>query len=162
MEAAAIEVTSASPDTTASQSQPQSQSPQSQPKPKQRQTLALPLCFRIPLSLSLSLSFTAAEALASAQTSTPSFVALALRQPLAAGIGLVASVGALGAVLVLSRTGSLSLVSAGLVFAVKWWLITVGQLVVYRLAIRPLRWVMRMSGSIDRGPAPTLTLTAAP
>lgn len=61
------------------------------------------------------------------------------RQPLAAVIGLAAEVGTLLAVLTLTRTAKLGLVSVGVVFAVKWWLITAGQFVVYRLAIRPLR-----------------------
>jgi O-antigen/teichoic acid export membrane protein len=63
------------------------------------------------------------------------------RQPLAAAVGLAAELGALAAVLVLARTGALSLVTVGVVFAAKWWLITAGQYVVYHLAIRRLRLV---------------------
>jgi len=63
------------------------------------------------------------------------------RQPLAAAIGLVAEVATLGAILALAQTGSLGLVSVGMVFAIKWWVITAAQYAVYHLAIHPVRLV---------------------
>jgi O-antigen/teichoic acid export membrane protein len=62
------------------------------------------------------------------------------RQPLVAVVGLVAEVGVLVAVVVLIQTGSLGLVSLGVVYAVKWWFITAAQSVLYRFAIRASRW----------------------
>jgi O-antigen/teichoic acid export membrane protein len=63
------------------------------------------------------------------------------RQPLAGAIGLAAEVGTLLAVAALWRTGNLGLVSLGVVFAAKWWLMTAAQYVVYHRALRPLRLV---------------------
>jgi O-antigen/teichoic acid export membrane protein len=63
------------------------------------------------------------------------------RQPLAGIIGLAVEIVALAAVFALVRAERLTLSWVGVVYAVKWWLITAGQYVVYRLAIRPLRLV---------------------
>jgi O-antigen/teichoic acid export membrane protein len=62
------------------------------------------------------------------------------RQPLVAVVGLAAEVGVLLGVVGLIQTGTLGLVSLGVVFAVKWWSITAAQSVLYHFAIRPLRW----------------------
>jgi O-antigen/teichoic acid export membrane protein len=62
------------------------------------------------------------------------------RQPLVAVVGLAAEVGVLLGVFVLVKTGSLGLLSLGVVFCVKWWFITVAQYAVYHIVIRPLRW----------------------
>jgi O-antigen/teichoic acid export membrane protein len=61
------------------------------------------------------------------------------RQPLAGAIGLAVEAAALAAVFALVRTGTLTLLSVGVVFALKWWVITAGQYVLYHLMIRPLR-----------------------
>jgi O-antigen/teichoic acid export membrane protein len=65
------------------------------------------------------------------------------RQPLAGVVGLAVELAALAAVFALARTGTLTLPWVGVVYAVKWWLLTAGQYVLYHLAIRPLRLVFR-------------------
>jgi O-antigen/teichoic acid export membrane protein len=63
------------------------------------------------------------------------------RHPLVAVVGLSAEAGTLLAVFALVQTENLGLLSLGAVFAVKWWLTTAVQYVVYHLAIHPLRLV---------------------
>jgi O-antigen/teichoic acid export membrane protein len=65
------------------------------------------------------------------------------RQPLAGVIGLAAELATLLAIWLLARAGELGLVSLGVVFACKWWVMTAAQYVVYHLAIRPLRLAFR-------------------
>jgi O-antigen/teichoic acid export membrane protein len=72
------------------------------------------------------------------------------RQPLVAAISLAAETGALLAVFLLLRTGNLGLVALGVVFAAKWWFISIAQIVVYNVAIRRVRlafsrtWLRRL------------------
>ena len=61
------------------------------------------------------------------------------RQPLVAVVGLAAEGATLLAVYMLRRIGNLSLVSLGMVFAIKWWLIMISLCAMYHWTIRPLR-----------------------
>lgn len=62
------------------------------------------------------------------------------RQAHGAMVAAVGELAALLAVLGLWWSGTLSLRTAGAVYATKWWLVSGGQLAVYRSAVRRLRW----------------------
>ena len=64
------------------------------------------------------------------------------KQPLVAVVALVAEVAALVVVLTLASTATLGLAALGVLVAVKWWLMTVAQYVVYYRAVRPLRPIL--------------------
>jgi O-antigen/teichoic acid export membrane protein len=75
-----------------------------------------------------------------ASASPAPLFALQHRQARAAFIGLIGEAAQLVAVFVLTRSGPPRLAAVGLIFAAKWASVALGQLVVYHLTVRRLRW----------------------